>query len=384
MALLAQALIMAIALMVIVAVLLAVATNEHGEAGQHHHGQHHPLVEGVLDMLGAGPGGELRQVGHVELGVGHPGQYQHLGTAPLLLAIDVRLVARHFMQVRVVGGKGLARIGVFAAGARQQAALGLGHQILAGTKNHGAGGAYLDTAGQLALIDPLKPLLVTELALVDRPQGVVVVIFGHIERAAHHAVAATGADARVIVDYAGFGIFFKGLHRTDGDAVGIDAVHALLLDVGIAIHQLILVLASAALPHLNDVVGVGGQLVVVGPGLCPRRIGRVAIQTLTLRHAGLTADAEGGVVEHAERPGNGRLVLGRRHGAAGHAGPCRQCTGGGEFEEIASVHGHSSRDGCCPASWRFCWRPSSRTVIRLTPTSTPRAPPMRPVAVGEV
>ncbi|MNS54269.1 hypothetical protein D3C72_870520 [compost metagenome] len=288
------------------------------------------------------------------------------------------------MQVGIVGAEGLAGIGVFTARARQQAALGLGHQILAGTENHGAGGAHLDTAGQFALIDPLKPLLVAELALVDRPQRIVVVIFGHIEGAAHHAVAAAGADVRVIVNYAGLGILAQGLHRTDRDAVGIDTVHALLLDVGIAIHQLILVLARAALPHLNDVVGVGGQLVVGGPGLRPLRIGRVAIQTLALRHTGLTADAEGGVIQHAERPGNGRLVLGRRQCGAGHGGARRQRTDGGEFEEIASVHGHSSRDGCCPASWRFCWRPSSRTVIRLTPTSTPRAPPIRPVAVGEV
>jgi hypothetical protein len=81
------------------------------------------------------------------------------------------------------------------------------------------------------------------------------------------------------MDDAGLGILGQRLHRADGDAVGIDAVHALLLDVGIAIHQLILVLASAALPHLNDVVGVGAQLVVVGPGAVPGRIGRVAVET---------------------------------------------------------------------------------------------------------
>ncbi|MNC41941.1 hypothetical protein D3C75_907330 [compost metagenome] len=219
---------------------------------------------------------------------------------------------------------------------------------------------------------------------MDRPQRIVVVIFGHIERAAHHAVAAAGADVRIVVNDAGLGIFGQRLHRTNRDTVGIDAVHALLLDVGVAIHQLILVLTAAALPHLNDVVGVGRQLVVGGPGLCALRIGRVAIQTLTLRHTGLTADAEGGVIQHAERTGNGRLVLGRRQCGAGHSSPCRQRASRGEFEEVSSVHGHSSRDGCCPASWRFCWRPSSRTVIRLTPTSTPRAPPMRPVAVGEV
>ena len=290
----------------------------------------------------------------------------------------------YLVQVRVVGREGLARIGICAARGRQQATLGLGHQLLAGTENHCAGGTHLDAAGQLALINPLQPFLVAELALVDRPQRIVVVIFGHIERAAHHAVATAGADARVVVNDAGLGIFFKGLHRADGNAVGIDAVHALLLDVGVAIHQLILVLASAALPHLNDVVGVGGQLVVVGPGLRPGWIGRVAVKALTLRHTGLTADAEGGVIQHAERAGNGRLVLGRRQCGAGYGCARRQRADGGKFEEVASVHGYSSRDGCCPASWRFCWRPSSRTVIRLTPTSTPRAPPIRPVAVGEV
>ncbi|MNL43185.1 hypothetical protein D3C87_1656890 [compost metagenome] len=98
-------------------------------------------------MLRAGSGGELRQVRHVEPGVGHPGQHQHLGTAPLLLAIDVRLVARHLMQVGVIGREGLARIGIFAARGGQQAALGLGHQLLAGTEDDGAGGAHLDTAG---------------------------------------------------------------------------------------------------------------------------------------------------------------------------------------------------------------------------------------------
>lgn len=75
------------------------------------------------------------------------------------------------MQVGIVGTEGLARIGIFTPRGRQQATLGLGHQLLAGAENHGAGGAHLDTAGQFALIDPLKPLLVAELALVDRPSG---------------------------------------------------------------------------------------------------------------------------------------------------------------------------------------------------------------------
>lgn len=173
------------------------------------------------------------------------------------------------MQVGIVGAESLARVGVFAARGGQQPALGFGHQRLAGAEDDGAGGAHLDAAGQLALIDPLKPFLVAELALVDRPERVVVVIFGHVERAAHHAVAAAGADVRVVMDDAGLGILGQRLHRADGDAVGIDAVHALFLDVGIAIHQLILVLTRAALPHLNDVVGVGAQLVVVGPGRFP-------------------------------------------------------------------------------------------------------------------
>ncbi len=335
-------------------------------------------------MLRAGTRGELRQIGHIKLGVGHPGQHQHLGAAPLLLAIDVRLVVGHFVQVGVVGLEGLARVGIFAARGRQQPTPGLSHQLLPGAEDNGAGRAHLDTAGQFALIDPFKPLLVAELAFVDRPERVVVVIFGYVERAAHHTVTATGTDARVVVNDAGLGIFFKGLHRADGNTVGIDAVHALLLDVGVSIHQLILVLARTALPHLNDVVGVGAQLVVVGPGLLARRIGRIAVKALALRHAGLTTDTEGGVVEHAKRTGNGWLVFGSRKGCAGHGGPGCQRADGGKFEEVASVHGHSSRDGCCPASWRFCWRPSSRTVIRLTPTSTPRAPPISAVEVGEI
>ncbi|MOA36676.1 hypothetical protein D3C78_1582120 [compost metagenome] len=51
------------------------------------------------------------------------------------------------MQVGIVGAEGLARIGIFTARGRQQATLGLGHQLLAGAENHGAGGAHLDTAG---------------------------------------------------------------------------------------------------------------------------------------------------------------------------------------------------------------------------------------------
>ncbi|MNE58396.1 hypothetical protein D3C80_1534230 [compost metagenome] len=98
-------------------------------------------------MLGAGTGGELRQIGHVELGIRHPGQHQHLGAAPLLLAIDVRLVVGHLVQIRVVGAEGLARIGIFAARGRLQATLGLGHQLIAGAEDHGAGGAHFDTAG---------------------------------------------------------------------------------------------------------------------------------------------------------------------------------------------------------------------------------------------
>ena len=221
----------------------------------------------------------------------------------------MRIVLRHGMHVGIARFHGLTRIVVFATRFQRQAFLRLGHQLFAGTKNDRTGRTNLYTAGQAALIETLNAFLVTQLTFVKRTKRVVVVVLRYVVWTGNHAVTAASTDVFVVMNDAGFRIFFQCGNRADGNAVGIDAVHTLFFDVRVAILFLIFIHACTATPHLNDVIGIRRQFVVIRPGLLPFRVTHREVDILTLGHTGLTAHAQRRVIQHAQRTGDGRAIF---------------------------------------------------------------------------
>ncbi len=123
---------------------------------------------------------------------------------------------------------------------------------------------------------------------------------GDVEGAGHLAVAAADAGVLVVIDDAGDLVRGHGADRADRDAGRLLAMHAGVLDVGPLLVRL--------LEELDQGAGAAGQIlrgvpeaVLVECGLLVGEAAVIAVDPLAGRHAGLAADALGGVVEHAER-----------------------------------------------------------------------------------
>ena len=145
------------------------------------------------------------------------------------------------------------------------------------------------------------------------------------------------------MDDAGFRIFLQRGDRANGNAVRINTVHALFLDVCVAIFFLVFVNACSATPHLNDVIGIRRQFVVVRPGLLAFRVTRREVDILTLGDTGLAAYAQRRVIEHPKRTWDRRTVFCSRM-ADGRRCAQQQCPAGGCFYKVTSVHGYSPRE----------------------------------------
>ena len=247
------------------------------------------------------------------------------------------------MQVSVARFQRLTRIVVFAARLQRQTFFRLRHQLFTRTKNHRARRAHFYAARQTAFIETFHTFLVAQLALMQRTKRVVVVVLRHVVWAGDHAVTAAGAHIFVVMDNAGFRIFFQRRDRAHRDTVRIDAVHTLFLNVRVAILLLVFVDPCAAGPHLNDVIGIRRQFVVVRPGLFPLRVTFRGVDILTLGDASLTAYAQGRVVQHPQRSRNWRAVFSSRMTDRRQRAR-QQCPAGGCFNKITSVHGYSPRE----------------------------------------
>ena len=88
------------------------------------------------------------------------------------------------------------------------------------------------------------------------------------------------------MDDAGFRIFLQRGDRANGNAVRINTVHALFLDVCVAIFFPVFVHACSATPHPDDVIGIRRQFVVVRPGLFAFRVTGREVDILTLGDTG--------------------------------------------------------------------------------------------------
>ena len=216
------------------------------------------------------------------------------------------------MQIRIARFQRLTRIVIFATWLQRQAFFRLGHQLFTRTKNHRSRRAHFYTAWQTAFIETLHTFLVTQLTLMQRTKWVVVVVLRHVIRAGDHAVTTAGTHVFVVMDNAGFRIFFQCRDRAHGDTVRIDAMHTLFLNVRVAVLFLVFVNARAAGPHLNDVIGIRRQFVVVRPGLFPLRVTFREVDILTLGNASLAAYAQRRVVQHPQRSRNWRAVFSSR------------------------------------------------------------------------
>ena len=188
----------------------------------------------------------------------------------------------------------------------------LGGQSLVAAEERGARRAHLGASGDIAL----GQFLLAELALGDAREGRVVLELRHVEWARRDAVAAADAGVRIVGDDPRLRILGHGLDRADRDARGIDAMQALPLDVGEAVLDLILVEGGAVLVHLDDGVGLAGQLERSVPKpAADIVIERQLVGRFARRHARLAADAERRVVEQADGVFRHGLVFPRLRGA---------------------------------------------------------------------
>src|SRR5271166_1727757 len=144
-------------------------------------------------------------------------------------------------------------------------------------------------AGRLPVL--LQALVEAELALDDLRIPPVPLEFWHVEWAGHLAEAAADAARRVPRNRTPL-VLLQGPERAARHAGGIEAVHALLFDVGEACPTRFLV-------EFDDILGLGVKIrrhVPQAPG--ERCVGRQPIGLAAGRHAGFAAGADRVVVEH--------------------------------------------------------------------------------------
>jgi len=247
------------------------------------------------------------------------------------------------------GVDGLGRIVVTAAELEGQTALGLLAQFLDRPEDRGAGGAEL-TAGRIAA---LGVTVTAELALDDPRIVARPFKLGNPEGAGHLAVTAANA-APLSVDYCATDrVFHQGRHRADRDTGRINTVHAVVLDEGVAVDLLVAIKPGAILVGADQtqrLFGERGDLVPDPFRILPfvwntparpvegsTLLGAVGL--FAVDHARLTADAEGRVIEDADRPGGQRRALRRGHRGAGRQ---EQRPAGCGLQKFSSVDGHDS------------------------------------------
>src|SRR5208282_5762748 len=167
----------------------------------------------------------------------------------------------------------------------------LGQEIYPLAEDDRPCGAYAG-AGRLLVL--LQALVEAELTLDDLRIPVVPLELWHVERASHLAVTATYAT-RTFPSHGAPFILLQGTKGTTSDASGVQAGHALFLDIRKAPPIGLLV-------ALDDVLGLrikARRHVPEAPG--ERCVGRQPICLVAGHHAGLATRANRVVVEH----GNG-------------------------------------------------------------------------------
>src|SRR5208283_5122710 len=289
---------------VVVTVARGAAADEVGEPDEGDQRRDQPLVDRVLQAFG-NRGGRLRRHGRQsELRERDAGEVAHLGAACLVLAVDRLHVDRDLRLVgRTIVAEPAARERVSAAGRGGEAPLDLLAEIGDLAEQRRAGRADVAAGWNLALLLQM----IAELALGDLAERVVEIILRHAERAGVDAIAAADAGIRVVSDDTGDRILAHGGDRAYRHAGGIDAVQAMPLDDGEAVDLAVLLLRRAVAIDLDDVERAARQILrgvpcVLVPGAERRRhLGRHVVRRLACRHAGLAADAQRRVVEHADR-----------------------------------------------------------------------------------
>src|SRR6266568_2365420 len=109
------------------------------------------------------------------------------------------------------------------------AVFGLGQKVLASPENDSLGGAYGRAGGLLSG----SQALLAEFTFHNLGIESLPLEFGDVVRACDFAVAAADAKFRVPGHDSGLGVFLEPFEHAAGDASGIDAMDALLLDVRI-------------------------------------------------------------------------------------------------------------------------------------------------------
>src|ERR1019366_7269612 len=228
----------------------------------------------------------------------------------------------------------------------------LGQQILALAEEDCPGGARFSARRDA----PFFQVGVTaKVAFYDSRHRAIPLELGDVERARDLAVTAANADVFAVIDDAGLRVLGHRADGADRNAGGFLTVHARILDVGPG---------APVLEELDQGARVAGEVfggvpeaVLVEWGLLESEPARAGVDALACGHAGLAADALGGVVEHAQL----RIVRqvchrrGRSRGGRHHQARAREP---GSFEEVTPsllAHGRGLPLSESGKHWGVSW-----------------------------